>query len=196
MARNLSNFLIFQVVWFACVLGAADGHPWLGAGLGALLLPLNLAFVPAGERLREVRLWLAVGAAGIALDSGLHSLGLLGFPEAARPSGALWEHLVPPWIALLWVAVGTLLRASLQWLHGRLGLAAALGAIGGPLSFWSGVRLGATEMPAGAGSVAALSIEYAAVFPILLAVAREKPAPPTHSDPDGRSAEDAPQGSD
>ena len=38
MARNLSNFLIFQAVWAACVLGAAAGHPWPGAGLGALLL--------------------------------------------------------------------------------------------------------------------------------------------------------------
>lgn len=188
MARNLSNFLIFQAVWAACVLGAAAGRPWLGAGLGALLLLANLPFVARGARAREVRLWLAVGAVGAALDTALQSAGLVGFPEAARPAGALWERLAPPWIVLLWVAVGSMLRASLSWLHGRLGLAAVLGAVGGPLSFWSGIRLGATEMPAGAGSVAALSIEYALVFPILLRLAREPvagrvQAAPTSRDP-------------
>ncbi|MEE2941447.1 MAG: DUF2878 domain-containing protein [Planctomycetota bacterium] len=173
MARNLGNFLIFQTVWAACVLGAAIGHPCLGAGLGALLLPANLALVPRGARAGEVKLWLAVGVVGVALDSALHSAGLLGFAEAAKPAGALWEHLVPPWIMVLWIAVGSMLRASLNWLHRRLVLAAFLGALGGPLSFWSGLRLGATERPAGVGSVAALSIEYAVVFPILLRVARE-----------------------
>ena len=173
MARNLSNFLIFQAVWAVCVLGAAAGHPWLGAASGALLLTANLAFVPRGVRAREVRVWLTVGAVGATLDSALHSAGLLGFPAEARPPGALWEHLAPPWIIVLWVAVGSMLTASLGWLHGRLRLAAALGAIGGPLSFWSGIRLGATEMPAGTASATALSIEYAVVFPILLRAVRD-----------------------
>lgn len=196
MARNLSNFLIFQAVWAACVLGAAAGHPWLGAGLGALLLPANLVFVPRGTRAGEVRLWLVVGAIGVALDTALQSAGLLAYPEVARPSGALWEHLVPPWIAVLWIAVGSMLRGSLSWLHERLGIAAALGALGGPLSFWSGLRLGAAELPAGAGSVAALSIEYAVVFPILLRAARSSAAgctaaaPPNHRAPEGPETPD------
>ena len=193
MARNLSNFLIFQAAWAACVLSAAAGHPWPGAGLGALLLTANLAFVPHGARAREVRLWLAVGAVGAALDSALHSAGLVGFPEAARPAGALWEHLAPPWIIVLWIAVGSMLTGSLGWLHGRLRLAAVLGAIGGPLSFWSGIRLGATEMPAGAGSVTALSIEYAVVFPILLRTARDASAGRSQAVPTNRTAPVGPE---
>lgn len=193
MARNLGNFLIFQAVWAACVLGAAAGHPWLGAGLGALLLPVNLLLVARGARAREIRLWLSVGAVGVALDTALHSAGLLGFPEAARPSGTIWEHLAPPWIAVLWIAVGSMLRASLSWLHGRLGLAAVLGAVGGPLSFWSGTRLGATEMPTGAGSVAALSIEYAAVFPILLRAARDTSTGRSHAASESRDASAGPE---
>ena len=55
MARNLSNFLIFQAVWVACVLGAASGHPWLGAGVGLLLLPANLAFVPVASNRKHER---------------------------------------------------------------------------------------------------------------------------------------------
>lgn len=180
LARNLANFVLFQLVWFACVLWAAQGHPTWGVAAGAALLPLNLVFVPAGHRAREVLLWLGVGVLGFALDSGLHTADLVGFPDHALPSDAAhWQHLAPPWIVVLWVAVGTMLRSSLRWLHHRLGLAALLGAVGGPLSFWSGVRLDATLMPAGVASVAALSIEYAVVFPILLAVARDRVPPPS-----------------
>lgn len=183
---NLVNFALFQAVWFLAVLGAADGRPWLGALAAALLLPLNLAFVPAGRRGRDVRMWCAVGVLGLALDSALLGAGLVGFPDVARPAGpsAVWDHVVPPWIVALWVAVGTLLRASLGWLRGRPWVTAACGAVGGPLSFWSGVRLGATEMPAGWLSVLALSVEYAVLFPILLAATGDRrsdsaiPGPP------------------
>ncbi|MFT7169041.1 MAG: hypothetical protein ACI80K_002177, partial [Paracoccaceae bacterium] len=50
-------------------------------------------------------------------------------------------------------------------------LAVALGAVGGPLSFWSGSRLGAVELPAGWLTLGALSLEYALVMPVLLRLA-------------------------
>jgi hypothetical protein len=52
-------------------------------------------------------------------------------------------------------------------------LGAALGAVGGPLAYWGGVRLGALE-PGGAGwqVYGAVAIAWAGVMPVLLLVAR------------------------
>jgi len=41
--------------------------------------------------------------------------------------------------------VATLLRYALSWLAGRYALGALLGAVGGPLAYASGIRLGAAE---------------------------------------------------
>ena len=43
----------------------------------------------------------------------------------------------------VWTTFATLPNHSLAWHKKRLGLAALLGAVGGPLAYWAGVRLGA-----------------------------------------------------
>lgn len=173
MTAKVVNFVVFQVVYSACVLGAARGWLWLGPVAGAVLLPINLLFVPKGRRLCELRLWAICGALGFTLDSGLLASGLIDFPSIARvmPEAAASGWLVPPWIVTLWIAVGTMLRTTLGWLAERRLLAVALGAVGGPLSFWSGSRLGAVELPAGWLTLGALSLEYALVMPVLLRLA-------------------------
>ena len=173
LPAKVTNFVIFQAVYAACVLGAVQGHLWLGPVAGAVLLPLNLWFFQRSQRGPEVRLWLAVGLLGFLLDSGLLRLNVMAFPDVTRiaPEAALSAWLVPPWIVTLWVSVGTMLRTTLAWLRGRPALAAALGFVGGPFSFWSGTRLGATELPLGWGSLALLGLEYAIVMPLLLRLA-------------------------
>lgn len=170
---KLVNFVVFQLVYTACVLGAARGWHWAGPISALLLLPLNLHYVPRGSRLGDLRLWALVGLIGFLVDSALLSGGLIGFPEITRlaPDSALSTWFVPPWIVVLWIAVGSLLRSSLGWLARRPVLAVVLGALGGPFSFWSGSRFGAVELPRGALTLAALALEYAVLMPVLLALA-------------------------
>ncbi|MEM9801854.1 MAG: DUF2878 domain-containing protein [Planctomycetota bacterium] len=172
------NFAIFQVVYFACVIGAARGNAWIGPLVGLALLPINLAFI--ADRGRALRFWLLVGAVGTALDSILVATGVLAFPPGARLAPeALWTtSFVPLWIATLWIALGTLLTSSLAWLGPRPLLAALLGAAGGAFSFWSASRLGATELPSVAVGVTALAVEYALLLPILAGAA---PRPDEHA---------------
>lgn len=188
---KLVNFAVFQVVYVACVFGAAGGNAWIGPLAGAVLLPLNLPF--AADRRRELRLWALAGVVGLAVDSAFLSAGLIGFPEFARlgPEFGWPAALVPLWIVTLWVAFGSLLTSSLAWLGRSSALAVAFGAVGGPFSFWSGSKIGATELPGGSMAFVALGLEYAVLLPILLRIARRPEAAPASLDDHTGAASDA-----
>ena len=171
--RNLLNFALFQAVWFLAVGGAASGSMWAGPAACVVFLGLHLAMIPEGPgRSREFVYVLAVGLVGTLADSLLGALDATNYPT----SRSAWPHpIVPPWITSLWVAFAMLPRFSLGWLRGRPGLAVVFGAIGGPLSYLAGTRIGAVAVgEAPMLTWTALSIEYALVTPLLL---RFAPAP-------------------
>lgn len=158
-ASKLCNLLLYQLGWFSCVLGAAWGHPLGGAGLALLPLLIHLWLVE--DRRREVRLLLVAALGGVMFDGGQQELGLLHFkPDALGLT-------LPLWVPLIWAQFATLFRFSLAWLSGRYLLGALLGALGGPLAYAAGVRLGA----AGFGvspplSLLALGVVWALVVPL------------------------------
>ena len=43
---SLVNLCLYELGWFACVLGAAGQRPWLGMALGLAFLCVHLALVP------------------------------------------------------------------------------------------------------------------------------------------------------
>jgi hypothetical protein len=135
---RLLNFAMYQAGWFACVFGAADDHPWLGAGAAAMLVVVHGML--ARERRAEWALILWAGVLGTAVDSLLMHLQVFRYD-----SGQWLAWLCPAWMSVLWMQFATLLRYSLSWLAGRYALGALLGAAGGPLAYASGIRLGAAE---------------------------------------------------
>ncbi len=179
--RNVVNFLAFQAAWFVAVGGAARGSMWIGPAAVAALVALHVALVPPRERLRQLVYVLAAGLIGALLDSLLKALDATAYPTSYGADSAWPTWLVPVWIASLWTAFATLPRFSLGWLRGRHVLAAALGAVGGPLSYFAGTRLGAVSVGASSALTwIALAAEYALVTPLLLALAPardEGPAP-------------------
>jgi uncharacterized membrane protein YhhN len=42
---GLINFILFQICWFACVWGAANGCGWLGPILVAVTVPLQVSLL-------------------------------------------------------------------------------------------------------------------------------------------------------
>ena len=71
--RVIVNFVGFQIGWFACVLGAAYGKPWVGPLVVLFLFLVHLAL--SGEKPREVALALAAAVIGFAFDSLLIAAG-------------------------------------------------------------------------------------------------------------------------
>ena len=137
--ENLINLALYEAGWFACVLGAAWGQGGAGAALAGSLLLIHLAL--AQDRRSEVQIVVFCGTVGFVLDSAQSLTGRLSF---SGPFLDPYATLAPVWVMMLWLQLGTTLRFSLGWLSRRYLLAAVLGAMGGPVAFLAGERLGAT----------------------------------------------------
>jgi hypothetical protein len=164
-AGLITNFVAFQCGWLACVLGAAHGWPFAGTAAAAAIVAWHVlrALRPA-EELKLIVIALAIG---VLWDSSLAALGWIDFT-----SGTLIAGLAPPWILALWALFATTLNVSLEWLKAKTLMAALLGAIAGPLSYWAGVRLGAIEFVAPLQAMVALAIGWGVMTPLLVAAAR------------------------
>jgi Protein of unknown function (DUF2878) len=139
MLMNVANLVAFQVGWLACVLGAANGRGWAGPLAITILLALHLWRLP--EPSRYLRFCAVVGLLGLAIDTMLGAFGIFTFHESPFPS---W--ICPPWLTALWMMFAGTLPLSLNWLTERPRLAALLGAIGGPASYYAGASLGALDL--------------------------------------------------
>ena len=169
---TLVNFLLFQAGWFLCVLGAAAGRPLLAALAGLVPVLVHLALVRQPGR--EAQLLLAALALGLVIDSLHLHTGVLRFP-----AGGPFPALPPPWLLVLWLQFATALHFSLAWITGRPLLALAFGAIGGPLAYWAGVRLGAAGFGPDLGrALTQIGIGWVIAMAILLRLtARTAPHP-------------------
>jgi len=162
----LVNFAVFEIGWFACVLGAARGRPWLGMAISGLIL-LGSLLAAGAAWMRQLLLLLAVTAIGFVWDSALSLAGITVYPGMSHGLA-----LAPAWIAALWALFAMTLDVSLRWLQGRTVLAIVLGAIAAPLSYYGGARLGALVLPDRALALWAEAVGWGTLLPGLLLLAR------------------------
>ena len=134
------NFVAFQVAWFACVLGGANDRALAGTMVVGAVIGLHLAL--AQRPLPEALLIAVAAVIGLVWDSSLVALGLMSYP-----TGNFAPGLAPHWIVAMWALFATSLNLSMAWLKGRPWLAALFGAVGGPLAYLAGARLGGLQMP-------------------------------------------------
>lgn len=162
--KLLINFAAFQAGWFSCVLGAAHGIPLLGpvVVLGVILLHLSLARQP-GSELKIIFLAAVMGAVADSL--------LLASGWVAYPNGAWLAGMAPYWIISMWALFATTLNESMVWLRGRPVLAALMGAVGGPLSYLAGQKLGAITFIQTGPALLALAALWAFAMPMLSGLA-------------------------
>jgi len=160
----ITNFIFFQIGWFACVLGGANGMPWLGVVMTGLALAFHL-WQAAQPRLELILALLAGGLGGL-LDSLPVALGWLTYTSGMFLTGA-----APSWIIAMWMLFATTLNVSLRWLKGRYVLAALLGAAAGPLAYYAGAKLGGVTLLEPAAALSLLALIWAVAMPTLLALA-------------------------
>jgi hypothetical protein len=164
MIRNLVNIIGFQAGWFAAVLGAGSGMPWIGVIVVPIVLAVHIALSP--DRKTEGLLLLSAGAIGFCIDTFLILTGVFTLAPHLLPF-----PFSPPWMVLLWMDFATAINVSLQKLHGRYVLSTVLGAIGGPFAYYSGAKLGATTSIPGTADLLVISVAWAAAVPALYWIA-------------------------
>jgi Protein of unknown function (DUF2878) len=158
--KIIINFVLFQLGWFACVLGAAKNLPWLGVGVVLLIVAWHLC--QAKQAKPEIVLLLIALLIGGLFDQAMLTSDLISYQAHG------WANaLVPLWILALWAVFVTILNVSLRWMRGRwLGMV-LFGAVGGPLAYMGAEKLGAVtlNMPL---SYVALALGWATLTPILI----------------------------
>ena len=167
--RKLINFVLFQLGWFACILGAAHGYVSWAVLFCLAVVAFHLW--QSSEPMQEGVLLLKILVLGIAADTLLLQTGSLIFE-----SKGLLPALSPIWMWSLWVILGCTLNESMSWLKGRFVLAAVLGAITGPLSYLAGVKLGAAQWGNETQALVLLGIIWAIAMPLLFWWAGKVPA--------------------
>lgn len=172
--NNLLNVAFFQGVWFLTVIGVAQGNLWWGIGaLTSFVIVHHYSSDTAGTDFQVAVLAIAIGA---IVETLFIRSGLLVY-EYNLPAA----NFAPIWILILWANLALTLNGCLRWLHGRYLLAAALGAAGGPLSYFGGIKLGAATAGASMSlTLGVIAMVYACITPFLLMVARRLANASTH----------------
>ena len=162
MSKNIViNFILFQIGWFACVMGAAKQMPWLGIIVVAAIVAWHLS--QAIQPKLEVYLIIITLIIGAIYDQTMLQNNLLTYQAHG------WStSLTPAWILALWAEFATILNVSLRWMKKRWLIAILFGAIGGPLAYIAAARLGAVQLDNLPLSYVGLSLGWAIITPLLL----------------------------
>jgi hypothetical protein len=148
------NLIIYQITWFVCVLGGND-LAWIP------LTFLGIHLYLSQHRKADVILIISLFFIGLLIDGTLKALGLFSFTSDSFP--------IPYWLMVVWLVLATLPNHSLAWMKKRPFLSAFFGALGGPLAYWAGVRLGAAsfDWPL-LQSMITLAIVWALLWPLVM----------------------------
>lgn len=152
--KILGNVIIYQLIWLLSVFGGNRG-----AYGGIVLLLIHLFF--SQVRAADLRMMGFLLFIGLLVDGTLHQIGFISFTVTGFP--------IPFWLMVIWLGLAITPHHSLAWLQQRLLLAMLFGAIGGPLAYWAGARLGAatfnyTLLP----SLLTLSLIWAILWPAVM----------------------------
>lgn len=150
------NVLLFQLGWFACTLGGNT----VALVTTVAILTVHLLWV--GSWAKEKQLLAVTFFLGCAIDSFLGNMHILQFHQNDD------SRILPLWLACLWLIFATTLRHSLDWSRRHKLAGAALGFIGGPLSYYAGGQLSGVVLAQPLWqTLLLLAVIWATVIPML-----------------------------
>lgn len=162
--KIIANFVLFQVAWFACVLGAAHAYPWFGLGIAAVIVLVQVIFAPRpAKAIAFVLIAMLIGA--------MVDQAFIYFDIVQYQSHGWSTSWVPVWILGLWMAFASTLNVSLRWLRENSILQLAFGALGGPLAYYAAQKLGAVIISPDMMSYLVLAVFWGLVTVILFTLA-------------------------
>lgn len=160
------NFVLFQIGWFACVLGGAFHQPVLGSAIALSIIIFHL-YNSARNRPEFDLLLLAI-VIGFIFESAMVSFNLAHYSNAQ-----FHQNIAPYWMILMWPLFATTLNLSMRWLKKlSLVLVALIGAVFAPIAYFAGSNLGAVVYDDTVISLSVIALAWALLFPALVVAAR------------------------
>lgn len=152
--KILVNVLTYQAIWFSGIMWGNQG-----AILGCILLVIHLARSEC--RAADLKMMGFLLILGFLVDGTLQQVGFFSFTTPGFP--------IPFWLLVIWLGLGVTPHHSLKWLKNKLLLACLFGALGGPVAYWAGTRMGAATfnwpLPS---SLFVLVLVWSALFPAIM----------------------------
>ena len=152
------NLVLFQALWFCCILGAAYNNFIPAWSVLACLISLNL-LKPVKSDLNYLAVFIT---AGFLTDSLLSALNWISYKPYIFPM-----EIAPMWILFLWIGFALSMRWSMNWLITLPKLAYPALMIGGPLSYFGAQRLGAIEMVQPLAASTLISLSWGVILIVL-----------------------------
>ena len=148
----LIDFVLFQAVWFACVLATRSDFPH---ALPLLSLLLVFARVVGTKRFRQALPFVcACALIGVCGDAVLVKLGFLRFDPYPDLFGA------PLWMVALWLNFGLMIHPLFSWFVKSFPRALIGFSVGGAIAYYSGEKLEVLSLPLGWKSALAVGAEW------------------------------------
>lgn len=174
-APIIINAVLFQILWFSCVVGGAKELLWPSILAGIILATWQLQ--AKNRHQTDVCLILAALIMGLIIDTAWTVFGVLEFAGAR-----VIDPIAPVWILILWVGFSLTVNHSMSWLNSKFYLPAAVGFIGGPMSYLAGLRLGAVDYLMSPWIVSLLlGIVWAIALTILVKISQTGSEPATET---------------
>jgi len=149
----LTDFIVFQLAWFACVLATLSPIPYTLPILGLGLVSIRTFWVrPVRQVLPFALACLILGILG---DAILVSSNLLSFSTYPSIGGA------PLWMVALWVNFGLMLRPLFTWFLDHFWRSIIGFSLGGMVAYYSGEQLGVLTFSTGFESWIGVALEWA-----------------------------------
>ena len=163
--KNILNILGFNIGWWACVLGAANGFSYVGPA--AMLVFLVLHFYINAFDYSEIKLIIIFAFLGTLIDTLMVYTGMLSY------KGLYEEDIIiaPLWITAMWCGFAATVNHSMAFLKGKWIYSLISGAIFGPLAYMTGQGLGAINFNADHLSIIILlAVVWAFSLPLIFFV--------------------------
>ena len=138
LAKGFWNAISANIGWFACILGAAWGRHWFGLIVVPILFIIHVMAIERHKIHTIFIVALAAMVIGLLTDTALIMLGTVEPNRSVMPT-----PLAPLWDLMIWANFSLTLNTSLRFLQKKPLVAAVLGAICAPGTYYAGDRLGA-----------------------------------------------------
>ena len=157
--KLLINIILFKICWITCVYCAGQGKPFIGPAV--VTLSVLFQFLYFKFNTSWLLFLLFVGTLGSLYDSLACSWNIISFPND--------PVFYPLWMSALWVNFASLLHFTLSWMQKKYFISIVFGFFGGPISYFTGKKLGAiTLLEPTFLSLIVIACMWAIIMPILL----------------------------